>query len=99
MADSVLIVWPNQRYEVLKNVPAKPLVVDQKKAAGYFNAAAFFPLQKEVLVPASDSLARWRHIENPFIDVNVQYLIPHAQGSRGPKLAVAIPIFWQATGD
>jgi enediyne biosynthesis protein E4 len=90
MVDSVLIVWPNQRCQLLKNVAAnKPLVAAQKNAVDSFDAASFFPVRRQLLVPAGDSLARWRHIENSFIDVNVQYLIPHAQSSRGPKLAVA----------
>lgn len=89
-ADSVLVVWPDQKYQVLKNVPAnKPLVVAQDAASGQFVHANFFKTPGPLLQPITDSLARWRHTENPFIDVNVQYLIPHAQSSRGPKLAVA----------
>ena len=31
----------------------------------------------------------WKHQENNFIDFNSQYLIPHMESTRGPKLAVA----------
>ena len=31
----------------------------------------------------------WKHKENDFNDFNVQYLIPHEESTRGPKIAVA----------
>ncbi|HLF47622.1 MAG TPA: VCBS repeat-containing protein [Chitinophagaceae bacterium] len=86
--DSVLIVWPNQQYEVLKNVPAnKPLIVYQKNASGFFDYASYFKPAKEEFIAANIS-APWKHNENEFFDYNVQYLIPHAQSTRGPKIAV-----------
>ena len=33
--------------------------------------------------------ANWKHRENDFLDYNIQYLIPHLQSTRGPKIAVA----------
>ena len=30
----------------------------------------------------------WKHKENDFVDFNVQYLIPHKESTRGPKIAV-----------
>jgi hypothetical protein len=36
--DSVLIVWPDQKFQLLKNIPAnKPLTVSQKDASGLFD--------------------------------------------------------------
>lgn len=88
-ADSILVVWPDQRYEVLKNVPAgKPLTVFQKNASGFFDYNSYFKPREEELIPANIS-APWKHEENNFVDYNVQYLIPHAESSRGPKIAVA----------
>ena len=87
--DSILIVWPNQKYQLLKNVPAnKPLTALEKDAAGLFNYETFFTQpQKQFsqVTPAID----WQHSENDFFDYNVQYLIPHLESTRGPKLAVA----------
>lgn len=88
-ADSMLIIWPDQRYETLKNIAAnEPLVVHQKNASGIFNYATYFKTAKEPFVPAGIT-APWKHTENDFFDYNVQYLIPHAESTRGPKIAVA----------
>lgn len=86
--DSILVVWPDQKYEVLKNVAAnKQLVVQQKAASGIFSYANFFKTPYPMFIEVKDS-AVWRHREADFVDYNVQYLIPHAQSTRGPKLAV-----------
>jgi hypothetical protein len=88
--DSLLIVWPNQHFQLLKNIPgAKPLVVQQKNATVHFNYAAFFPSPKPALQDISSQVkCDWKHRENNFIDFNSQYLIPHMQSTRGPKIAV-----------
>jgi hypothetical protein len=85
--DSLLVVWPDQRYQVLRNVPAnRQLTVRQKEAAGAFSQAHFFKTPYPVLDQVKDSVA-WQHKENDFVDFNVQYLIPHAQSTRGPRIA------------
>ena len=88
--DSVLIVWTDQKYQVLKNVAInKQLTVSQKDAAGYFNYNSFFPPKKEALVNITDQVkCDWKHQENDFNDFNLQYLIPHKESTRGPKIAV-----------
>lgn len=94
--DSILIVWPSQQYQVFKNITAdNPLTVLQKNASGIFNYASFSSKgvladdqAKGIFTPANIS-APWKHRENDFFDYNAQYLIPHAQSTRGPKIAVA----------
>jgi len=88
--DSVLIVWPDQKYQILKNVAIdKQLTVSQKDAVGIFNYNSFFPPKKEILVNITDQIkCDWKHQENDFNDFNVQYLIPHKESTRGPKIAV-----------
>lgn len=90
MVDSLLIVWPDQKYQVIKNVPSnKHLVVEQKNAVADFRYINFFPSTKETLQNISpDIKCDWKHKENDFVDFNVQYLIPHEESTRGPKLAV-----------
>lgn len=95
VVDSLLIVWPDQRYQVLKQLPANQFLnVLQKNATGKFDYKVMIKKDND----APDSLSyfmnarvfnEWRHEENDFFDYNVQYLIPHAQSTRGPKLAVA----------
>lgn len=87
--DSILIIWPSQKYQVIKNVTAqKSLTVSEKDAAGKFNYATFFPKPINHFENAGIA-ANWKHRENDFLDYNIQYLIPHLQSTRGPKIAVA----------
>ena len=88
--DSVLVVWPDARYQVIKGlVPNKQYSIVQKEASGAFNYARFPGHQPELISDISErTTIPWQHKENDFIDFNVQYLIPHAQSTRGPKIAV-----------
>lgn len=87
--DSILVVWPDQSYQVIPNVPAnQPLIVHQEHAGGSFSYAEFFP-EKAPIFSLSESGIAWKHTENDFLDYNVQYLIPHSESTRGPKIAVA----------
>jgi enediyne biosynthesis protein E4 len=89
--DSLLIVWPDQQYQVIRR-PAINQKLEIKKQTGIdsFIHARFFKPQKDLLVNVSANIdCNWKHQENDFVDFNVQYLIPHAQSTRGPKLAVA----------
>ena len=89
--DSMLLVWPNQKYQVIKS-PAtnKTDTVSQANASGVFNYVSFFPPAKEYFEDISDKInLNWKHKENDFLDYNIQYLIPHLESTRGPKTAVA----------
>jgi hypothetical protein len=89
-ADSLLIVWPDQRYQVIKQ-PAinKVLRCNQNEATGKFTYAAFFSQkQPELQDVTAEVTCDWKHIENNFDDFNVQYLLPHRESTRGPKVAV-----------
>lgn len=90
-ADSLLIVWPNQTYQVIKNLKANQLIgIDQKNAGGHFEQAQLFkpapPLFQNIT--AAQKL-NWKHRENSFIDFNWQPLIPHMLSAEGPRMAVA----------
>ncbi len=88
--DSLLIVWPNQQYQVMRHVPAnRQLLVNQKDASGTFRYQNFFPEKKKTLQNiTADINCPWKHQENYFTDFNYQYLIPHKESTRGPKIAV-----------
>jgi enediyne biosynthesis protein E4 len=89
--DSLLIVWPNQKYQVMKNIPAKGyLEVKQAEAGNVFNYNLFFPPAQSLFEEISNPVvSNWKHTENDFLDYNKQYLIPHQLSTRGPKLGVA----------
>lgn len=88
--DSLIIVWPSQKYQVLKNLSANvPVVVEEAHAKEYFdikarsNQPAFF---HDI---TGDVNLSWKHRENSFNDFALQYLLPHMESTRGPKIAVA----------
>ncbi len=89
--DSMLVVWPDQRYQVLKNTPAiGRLELNQKSAGGKFNYNDYFPPAKTLVENVNlQAAVDWKHTENNFLDYNNQYLIPHQLSTRGPKIAVA----------
>ncbi len=89
--DSLLIVWPNQSYQVLKNVKADELMsIDQQNAAGHFDYKRFFspagPIFTDITAKTN---VKWRHQEDEFVDFNQQPLIPHMLSTEGPRIAVA----------
>jgi len=89
-ADSILIVWPDQKYQVIRN-PAinRQLEVRQSEATGRFNHDSFFPKKSPVLENISSQIiSPWKHNEDDFNDFAYQYLIPHKESTRGPKIAV-----------
>jgi hypothetical protein len=89
--DSLLIVWPNQKYQVIKDCEInKVITVQEREAHGFFQYNKFFPAEKEFFNDVSAQETRtWKHIENDYEDFNRQYLIPHKESTRGPKVAVA----------
>lgn len=85
-ADSLLVVWPDQRFQWIKNVPVnRPFSVEQSKSSGKFSYEETFGAKQEALVRVPSP--PWCHRENAFDDNNVQYLIPHAESTRGPRTA------------
>src|SRR5690606_14496519 len=85
--DSLIVVWPNQRYQVLKNIPVNQILeVRQSDASGKFEYASqpdtlFEDVTEEFSIP-------YVHEENKFIEFNREALIPHMSSTEGPKLAV-----------
>jgi hypothetical protein len=88
--DSILVIWPNQKFQVVKNIQGnKQMVFYQKDASGSFSYPDYFKPAPLFLTDITDSIhIKWKHREDDFDDFNVQYLIPHGESTRGPKLAV-----------
>ncbi len=89
--DSMLIVWPGQKFQLVRNIPAKgALEFQEMYAGGQFNYDQFFPPLKEQLTEVTQQVnLNWKHRENIFYDQHKQYLIPHQLSTLGPALAVA----------
>lgn len=87
--DSLLVVWPDQKFQAIKNVQAnKQMVILHKNATGVFDHKTFFKPTPQYFTILDSTQVNWQHRENDFWDYNIQYLIPHALSTRGPKLAV-----------
>jgi hypothetical protein len=87
----MLVVWPDQRFQVIKSVKAnQQILLYQNSASGEFNYNHYFQAVDSFFsIKQDDAMINWKHQENEFSDFNVQYLIPHKLSTRGPKLAVA----------
>lgn len=86
--DSILVVWPDQRYQIVRNSDVNRMITfDQKDASGTFSHKQFFNPPKPSLI--AHNKVSWKHRENNFDDFNVQYLLPHQLSTRGPKVAAA----------
>jgi hypothetical protein len=96
--DSVLIIWPDSRYQVLKNIAIdkKTMVVYKVQSTDtILNHAMFINrlLHTEEPNLFTDITARlginFKHIEDDYVDFNDQWFIPHELSTQGPKTAVA----------
>lgn len=87
--DSLTVIWPDHRYQMLTNVSAdQMLTLSQEDASGryvYRNASDASPLFTDV----TDSLAvDFKHEENAFFDYNREPFMPHLLSTEGPALAI-----------
>ena len=90
VADSVLVVWPDLTYQVLRNIKTQVFTLQQDAATGSFRYNDFFPASAPLFTNITDHIhLPWKHRENNFTDFNQQYFIPHELSTSGPKLAVA----------
>jgi len=81
-ADTIFIIWPDRSGQILYNQKADTTLTIHHQAAS-LNTTPGLPIAPcEITLP-------WRHYENNYIDFKQQYLIPHMESTRGPKLAVA----------
>ena len=90
--DSVTVIWPDRRFQVLTDVAVDTtLTLRQSNATGRYayprGAAA--PAPTPLFTDASDRLrGAAPHRENPFSDLTLQPLLPHYLSTEGPALAV-----------
>lgn len=88
--DSLIVIWPDRRFQVLTNVAAnRRLTLSQRDASGAWtyarpNAGA------ALFADATDSVAaNYVHVEDDFNDMDREPLMPHLLSTEGPALAVA----------
>jgi enediyne biosynthesis protein E4 len=89
VVDSLIVVWPDHRFQVQTGVTANRFVtVSQTEAAGRWTYDA--PQPAPLFVDVTDSVATgYTHVENDFNDMDREPLMPHLLSTEGPALAVA----------
>ncbi|MEP6998892.1 MAG: VCBS repeat-containing protein [bacterium] len=87
--DSLVVIWPDHRFQVLIGVAAdSALTLEQRNASGTYSfapASAPAPLFTDVSATAGID---YRHAENSFVDFDREPLMPHMLSTEGPALAV-----------
>jgi hypothetical protein len=87
--DSLRVVWPDKRCQVLENVAAdKTLTLVQADAKDRCDRRPSLATQP-IFTDVTASLGiNWRHRENDVLDFDREPLIPHALSTEGPAIAV-----------
>jgi hypothetical protein len=87
--ESLTVIWPDRRYQVLTNVAADRIItLEQEKAAGryvYRRDTTYGPRFEDV---TARSGITFKHQENDFADYTREPLIPRLLSTEGPALAV-----------
>jgi len=92
--DSLIVIWPDRRFQILTNVAVnQSLTLSQKDAAGRFAytplaSAPAQPLFADVTSRSGPALIDFKHEENTFYDFTREPLMPHLLSTEGPALAV-----------
>ncbi|MFI2742933.1 VCBS repeat-containing protein [Zhouia sp. PK063] len=85
--DSLEVIWPNQEFQVIKNVSTnQKLLLSQNKAKGKF---IHTNVREKNYVTNQPSLINFKHQETPTIEFNRDPLIPFASTNLGPEISVA----------
>ncbi|MBS1750947.1 MAG: VCBS repeat-containing protein [Bacteroidetes bacterium] len=85
--DSALIIWPNDQYQVLKNIPVnQTLKADIKNATGKW---IYRNENDEPYFVQTDKIINYIHKENEFNDFSVQSLLLNYMSRQGPCITKA----------
>lgn len=89
--DSLLVIWPDRRFQVMENLQAnRQLELSQGDASGVFD---YSELKKKPENPVFSDITDqiqldYRHNENAFSGFSREPLMPYELSSRGPAMAV-----------
>ncbi len=88
--DSLTVIWPDRRYQVLTNVrPNRTLVLSQDEARGRYDFPVDAPAHPLFTDVTAQAAIPWRHRENSFVDSDREPLLTELLSTEGPALAVA----------
>ncbi|MDH3291951.1 MAG: VCBS repeat-containing protein [Gemmatimonadota bacterium] len=88
--DSLEVVWPDGRYQVLTDLQVdRVLTVRQRDAAEKKGPNTSAPADHRMFQPMDPGKGlKYMHREKAFVDYSVQPLLPHMLSRQGPPLAV-----------
>jgi hypothetical protein len=88
--DSLEVVWPDGRYQLLTDLQVDRVVtVRQEDAADNEGPSTLVPADDRVFRPMDPGKAlKYEHQEKAFVDYTAQPLLPHMLSRQGPALAV-----------
>ncbi|MDB4900153.1 MAG: ASPIC/UnbV domain protein, partial [Gemmatimonadetes bacterium] len=93
IVDSLTVIWPDRRFQVLTHVVAnRGITLWQDSASGkweYDRAARFSAATPPLFADETDRVTiPYRHVENAANDFDREPLMPHLLSTEGPALAV-----------
>ncbi len=88
--DSLRVIWPDNKSQLIQNVEINKLLHVDKTFAREFYAYSSSNKTKDYFSNITDqSKITFRHVEDEFIDFDNERLIPHYRSTLGPPIAVA----------
>jgi hypothetical protein len=92
--DSAFLIWPDNSFQKIElNKNQSHLSLTYKKGLPKFNYTTITSYCKNETKPVQNITAltglNYVHQENPFIEFNREFLIPHMVSTEGPALAIA----------
>jgi len=87
--DSIKVIWPNQQYQVLKNIPTnQKITIKLKDSKPYIPIVS--PTEQKTLFTQVEGLMDppFNHIEDNYLDFTREKLIPYRVSDRGPGYAI-----------
>jgi hypothetical protein len=84
--DSLIVIWPNDKYQKIETVKSNQvLTLNQKDAINNWS----YHRELTPGIFSTDNSLNFKHKENTFIAFEIERLIPHMLSNQGPKMAVA----------
>lgn len=89
LIDTLKVIWPDKKMQILTNIESRKLVKLKQKNASlehHYPEPEKGSLFFEEMTEGSE--INYRHEENEFVDYDWQFLMPHKLSTEGPKLAI-----------
>lgn len=90
LVDSLVVIWPDNTYQTIKQVKAnQTLKISAAAKRSAFNYNTLHPVQENKFKKVDANLGiNFTHVENDYVDFVYQKLIPYQRSDRGPATAV-----------